>query len=72
MVIYPNLARLNTALQKARLGIPEFRSRVDPSGRNLQWLKKVVPQKPSCTPEIIELLNMEQKELLHSKQEESQ
>lgn len=63
---HPNLDRLNSLIRKSNLGLPEFRSHVDSSGRNLKWLKKVVVSNPKASNELKELLNMPQAELLRS------
>lgn len=64
MTTYPNLDLLNAQIRAARLGLPEFRSHVDSSGRNLKWLKKIVLPNPSVPASLKALLNLPQVELL--------
>ena len=64
MALYPNLERLNVLLRNPSLKIPDFRAQVDPSGRNLKWLKKVLPGSTLCPVELKTLLEMPQVELL--------
>lgn len=66
MSSHPNLDRLNTLLRQTRLGLPPFRAQVDPSGRNLKWLKKVVPGNEACTTELREMLEMPLVQLLQN------
>jgi len=69
MTVYPNLDKLNALLRVERLGLPEFRSRVDSSGRNLKWLKKIVLASPHASLELKRLLSISQTELLYAKDE---
>lgn len=58
------LERLNTLLTKPELGLPKFRQSVQPSGNNLQWLRKVLASHPECGDELRTLLGLSMKELL--------
>lgn len=69
MTIYPNLDKLNAKIRAARLGLPEFRSHVDSSGRNLKWLKKIILADPKADPALKAMLNMPQVELLRGQSE---
>jgi len=70
MAAHPNLERLNSLLRTSKLGLPEFRLQVDPSGRNLKWLRKVVPTNTNCCSELRSLLAMSPVELLRAKTEQ--
>lgn len=69
MTQYPNLELLNAKIRAANLGLPEFRSHVDSSGRNLKWLKKIVLSDPKAPQSLKDLLNMPQVELLRGQRD---
>jgi len=57
-----NLDRLNELLKSDKLNLPDFRRKVDPSFRNLLWLKKAL--RTSDNQELKDLLNFPQHKLL--------
>jgi len=69
MTTYPNLDKLNAMIRAACLGLPEFRSHVDSSGRNLKWLKKIILANPNADPALKAMLLLPQVELLRGQRD---
>lgn len=61
---HPNLARLNELLKDPALALPIHRIRVDASGHNLKFLRKAIPQNVHASPELKDLLAMNDKQLM--------
>lgn len=61
---HPNLNRLNELLKDPKFELPVHRQRVDASGHNLKFVRKVIPAHPKACDEIKTLLAMKDKELM--------
>ena len=64
MAQHPNIDRVNELLKNPEFNLPQFRQRVDASGNNLKFVRKVIMNHPKACPEIKGLLSMKDKELL--------
>lgn len=52
------LAELNQLLAKTKLGLPDFRREIGPSGNNYQWVRKALKNKAGVPDRLRELLNI--------------
>lgn len=59
-----NLNRLNELLKNPDYALPVHRQRVDASGHNLKFIRKVIPKHPKACDEIKSLLTMKDKDLM--------
>lgn len=53
------MAELNQLLAKTKLGLPDFRREIGPSGNNYQWVRKALKNKEGVPDRIKELLNID-------------
>ena len=58
-----NLDKLNELLLQHDLGLPTYRTSVDSSGRNLKFLRHAIKNKENVPKEILDLLQLKDKEL---------
>ena len=61
---HPNIERVNQILATVELGLPSHRRRIDASGHNLQFLRKIMPKNDAAPQELKELLALKDKELM--------
>jgi hypothetical protein len=64
MAHHPNVERVNQILATVDLGLPNFRRRIDASGNNLKFLRKIVPANDAAPQELKYLLALKDKELM--------
>lgn len=63
---HPNLDRLNELLKNPAFDLPPHRQRVDASGHNLKFIRKVIPNHPAANDEVKSLVAMKDKDLMAS------
>lgn len=64
MAHHPNIERVNELLKNPELDLPAFRQRIDASGHNLKFIRKVIPKNAKAPEELKTLLAMNDKELM--------
>jgi hypothetical protein len=58
------LDKLNSLLKTEKLNIPEFRSQIDKTGRNLHWVRRAVQNNVNASAELKQLVAMEMPQLV--------
>lgn len=53
------LVELNTLLSSSSLDLPQHRRSVDPSGRNLKWLRDNISKRNEVCERLTELLSLD-------------
>lgn len=61
---HANLNRLNELLKNPAFALPLHRQRVDASGHNLKFIRKVIPKHAAACDEMRTLLAMKDKDLM--------
>lgn len=64
MAQHPNIERVNELLKNPELELPTFRQRIDASGHNVKFIRKVIAKHPKAPEELKTLLAMNDKELM--------
>lgn len=64
MATHPNIDRVNELLKNPELNLPIFRQRIDASGHNVKFVRKVVTSHPKAPEELKTLLAMKDKDLM--------
>lgn len=59
-----NLNRLNELLKNPAFELPVHRQRVDASGHNLKFIRKVIPKHSAACDEVKALLALKDKDLM--------
>lgn len=63
MATHPNIDRVNELLKQIP-DLPSHRQRIDASGHNLSFVRKIVPKNPNAPAELVQLLALKDKELM--------
>jgi hypothetical protein len=64
MAQHPNIERVNQILASVELGLPAHRRRIDASGHNVPFLRKILPKNEAAPQELKDLMALKDKELM--------